>query len=692
MTQKKEFKSLQLFCGIGGAALGFQESQAQFRGTTGTWRTLAGIDCDPAGIEDFEALTGARGVVMDLFTKEDYISFHGKQPPKGWREVTPDELRFICDNEHPDAVFLSPPCKGFSALLPGKAAASDKYQALNRLVPRGLSLTLAAFKDDPPAVIMIENVPRITIRGKALLKEVKALLSSHGYVFHEGYHDCGELGGLAQHRRRYLLIARLKSKVPAFVYKPPTKRVRAIGEVIGPMPLPDDVGSGAMHKLPRLQWKTWVRLALIPAGGDWRDLEEFAPKDNEARKRWEQDGEKTAGEKHLFKGKYGIMPFDEPARTIIGGGSNGASYLADPRLEYKPGMSGSAGSGSYGVQEWDKAGSTVIGNARVNGSTPVTIADPRVPSKSGRHLSHFKVVKWVDPAGTVTGASHVANGAPCISDPRLNPKSPKFNHAYSVGAWDEPAPTVAGGTGPSSGALVVADPRGWDWKNRPGLCGVQDWEKPAQTITGSASVTSSNCPAAIADPRFGCEARSGTMQVMPWDAPAKTVIGSLDIHAGAAAVSDPRLPETSVRFHNKYQLLSWNEPATTVTGTADIQAGAQSVADPRIPEDNERPDPPPVIIALDGTWHRPLTTLELAALQGFPLRLKDGRPLVLAGKSDAKWRERIGNAVPPETARVIAEQIALALLVSQAGEWVLGGTDIWVKPKTEPERIEADRV
>lgn len=41
--------------------------------------------------------------------------------------------------------------------------------------------------------------------------------------------------------------------------------------------------------------------------------------------------------------------------------------------------------------------------------------------------------------------------------------------------------------------------------------------------------------------------------------------------------------------------------------------------------------------------------------QGLPTHMRDGRPLQLAGKSDARWRERIGNMVPPPAAKAIAE-------------------------------------
>ncbi|MBO8160601.1 MAG: DNA cytosine methyltransferase [Thermosipho sp. (in: Bacteria)] len=454
-----EYGVLHLFCGIGGGAIGFQQATEDYRGIKGTFKTLAGIDVDPEACEDFANLTGAPAVQMDLFNREDYAAFHGHEPPKGWREATPEDIRAATGGIAPDVVFTSPPCKGFSGLLPKNRAESAKYQALNNLTVRGIWLTLEAWKNDLPGIILLENVPRITTRGTKLLNTIKGMLQSYGYAVHDGYHDCGEIGGLGQHRRRYLLIARHPGKVKPFVYKPPVQRVKSIGEIIGPLPLPDDPAGGKMHRLPRLQWKTWVRLALISAGGDWRDLEKIAPE------------------------QY--------------------------RLKHTP---------------------------------------------------------------------------------------------------------------------------------RDGVYRIIRWEEPATTIIGSAAVGKSNGAACVADPRLGCRCRNGSYGVHAWDKPAYTVT-SADIHAGCAAV-----------------------------------------ADPRIPEDHERPDPPPVIIAPDGTWHRPMTTLELATLQGFPLTMSDGRPLELAGNSDARWRERIGNAVPPPAARAIGETMLRAMLPNALGEeFVLGATGIWVK-------------
>ncbi|MFZ5688648.1 MAG: DNA cytosine methyltransferase [Bacillota bacterium] len=501
-----EYTVLHLFAGIGGAALGMQEAVEEYRGMVGRFRTLAGIDCDPAACRDFEMLTGAPAVQMDLFSRDDYIAFHGSEPPAGWREVAPEDLLEATGGICPDVLFTSPPCKGFSGLLPSKSAASEKYQALNRLTVRGLKLALEAFADDMPGIIILENVPRITTRGASLLDKIKRLLKSHGYLFHEGYHDCGEIGGLGQRRKRYLLIARHPDKIKNFVYQPPQLQLKSIGEVIGPLPLPDDPAGGAMHRLPRLQWKTWVRLALIPAGGDWRDLEKISP------------------------GQY--------------------------QLEYLP-----RGGGSFGVQSWDKPAGTVVGNIKVNGSNAANIADPRTGFADSTHTAIYRVNKWDEPARTITGANRPNNGAICIADPRL-----------------------------------------------------------------------------------GCKCRDGSMGVQAWDQPGKTVTGSGDIHSGAAAVADPRIP-------------------------ADTESGVW------------------VIIAPDGTWHRPLTTWELMALQGFPLYHPDGNPVVLAGSSDAKWRERIGNAVPPPAAKAIGQQILRALLLSAADAWELSNEPIWVLPNEKVNEV-----
>ncbi|MDT8901861.1 DNA cytosine methyltransferase [Anaeroselena agilis] len=742
------YKALHLFCGSGGAAVGMQESVGEYKGAVAKFTTLAGIDCDPLCCEDFEYLTDAPAVRMDLFNRADYIAFHGKEPPEDWREVTPYDL-YRAAGDYPDVVFLSPPCKGFSGLLPSKSAASDKYQALNRLVVRSMGLTMRAFEEDLPAFILIENVPMIKTRGAFLVKQVKKILGRYGYVFHGGDHDCGELGGLGQRRKRFLLVARNEAKVPAYLYQPPKLKLRTIGDIIGPIPLPDAPSCGPMHRLPRLQWKTWVRLALIPAGGDWRDLQKIAPEQYRLE--------------HIPRSStMGVMDWQGPSGTVTGNTSIGGSTpaaVSDPRLNERESRHPSV----YRVIKFDETAPCITGTRF--GSGAPAVADPRLDIKDG-HAALYQVGKWDAAAKTVTGAAGPNNGALSVGDPRLDPKSPKFNHAYTVTGWDGPAGTVAGGTGPSCGGHVIADPRvnikSTNGRDRTNLYNVQafdasattvtggtgpssgghciadprlarekgyhnmfqlgEWDKPATCVTGipdiqsgaqsiadprvqhaagyynhsysvtpwdtpSGTITSGHSPSCgghtIADPRLGNNIRNGALGVHAWDKPGSTILAAGDVHAGASSIADPRF-ECDM-YPASYGVQNWNEPAVTVRGNMRTMCSPASVADPRIPGDKE--SGVWVIIAEDGTWHRPLTTLELAALQGFPLTV-NGKPLVLAGKSDARWREAIGNAVPPPAARAIGDQILTCLLASEKGDYFdLTAGGVWVR-EDGPTEVE----
>jgi len=672
--QPKEFTEFHLFAGIGGGSMGAADARMSWLGVNGSIRNVGAIDFDALACEDYRRLTGSPISCIDLFDREQYVAFHGCEPSAGWKEATPADILEAAGGICPDIVFTSPPCKGFSGLLPNRSAGSDKYQALNRLTVRSIRLSLEAFKSKPPKVFLLENVPRIKSRGAELLDEIKGLLRSHGYVCNDADHDCGEIGGLGQRRKRYLLIARHEASVKPFIYQPPQRPLKTIGDIIGPLPFPDDPSMGPMHRLPRLKWLTWLRLALIPAGGDWRDLQKIAP--------------------------------DE--------------Y----RLVHEP-----RGGGPWGVQGWGDTGATVTGSSSVKGSNATAIADPRVHDKDNRHHSHYRVTEFDQPAGTVTGATHVANGAATFADARLG-HAPRPG-VYRVMGMDETSGAVTGGqgVGVSNGPQAIADPRlklsGENYGGSPGLYGVMDFDQTAPVVTGSAKVSSSNTPAAVADHRLP-ESKGvypNRFRIVKWDSPAPVVTGDTDVQCGAPSISDPRLdteprsgymrvigmdeaspavvgaarttasngpsviadhrlgckPRGNTRGPMGVQ--KFDEPSSTVFGALDIHAGPAAVADIRIPGNKERLDPPPVIVSLDGTWHRPLTTLELLALQSFPLKFADGSPVVLAGKSDSKWRERIGNAVPPAASRRMHEQILLALLQNELGEtFTLGHTDIWVDP------------
>lgn len=519
------FTALFPFCGLGAGARGFLDAEVEMFGRRGRFHSLGGIDIDPESCADFETLTGSPALCADV------------------SEMTVDDLIRFAGARAPDVVFSSPPCKGFSGLLSKKNARKAKYQKLNRLLIQWLELMLTAWPDEPPRLVLVENVPRIASRGANLLKRAKRVLRKAGYVFHASTHDCGELGGLAQHRRRFLLVARHPRRCPPLLYQPPTRRVRGCGEVLGALPMPDDPRAGELHKLPKISWLNWVRLSLIPAGGDWRDLPGVL--------------EEGQARREVHK-RHEVADWSKPTGTIAGSGSNGVTAVADPRTPWHRGV--------LGVRKWD------------------------------------------DPSGTVTGRASVSTGAFALADPRVKTA---YDHGYRVLEWREPSFTIAGKTSPGCGAYQVADPR------------------------------------------VNCQPRAGSYGVLAWTEATKTVTGAAAVDNGPWAIADPRRPEVP--------------PVAIIRNVRRPPVGHV-----------------PVIVAEDGTWHRPLTTLELAALQGLPARVR-GEPLRLAGRSVSRWRERIGNAVPVQTAEAIGRRMLVALVEAEAGAFSLSSLPTWVAPAAGAE-------
>ncbi|WP_366522413.1 DNA cytosine methyltransferase [Flagellatimonas centrodinii] len=570
--------------GAGGGARGFNRGRARVGNMTAIYRCIGGIDVDPAGIRDFERLSGVAGTLMDLFDREQYTAFHGRPPPDGWREATADDVRRAYNYERPHVVFISAPCKGFSGLLSQLKSLTDKYQALNRLTLRAVWLMLEAWADDPPELILFENVPRIATRGRALLDHIQVLLRSYGYAVAETTHDCGEIGGLAQSRKRFLLVARHAEKVPPFLYEPERRPLRAVGDVLSRLPLPVGEPVNPMHRLPALQWKTWVRLAFVEAGSDWRSLNRLAVEDGKLRDYLIVPG--------YHAGYMGVQKWDDSMGTVAGRSTptNGAFSVADPRHP-----AGADQYHQYGVTPWDETSATIT-SQKSPGQGRFSVADPRHAGPA-KHNNEFRIVRWNREAGAVTSAHGTGQ---CVADPRP-PREDLFGK-YAITRFDEAAGTVIGGSTTGQGAFAVSDPR-------PGMAR----GKGSHYLTG------------------------GHYGVVPWQGTAYAVTGSGQHDNGHNNVADPRMPEPADKLQCR-------------------------------------------IIAEDGTWHRPFTTLELAALQSL-LDLDEYEAFQLDGNSDSAWRERIGNAVPSAAAEAIANVMARTLLLAWSGEtFILSSEPIWVRP------------
>lgn len=643
MITKKKIRHFHLFCGLGGGARGFNRGKARVGNMEAEFECIGGIDVDPAAIRDFERLSGVKGTVLDLFDREQYTAFHGHEPPADWHEATPEDIRRAAGGQRPNIVFLSAPCKGFSGLLSETKSKTDKYQQLNRCTLRGMWLNFEAWRDDPAEFILFENVPRIRTRGRHLVDQILEMGRSFGYAAAETVHDCGELGGLAQTRKRCLIVMRHIEKVPPFLYEPEKKTLRGVGEILERMPLPGAAIGGPMHRIPALKWKTWVRLAFVRPGTDWRSLNELVVENGHLKD--------FLIVPSMHSGGLGVNNWSDTLGTITSRGlpNNGNFAVADPRKQLY--------SAGYGMLDWQQPSGAVAGESLPSNGT-FAVADPRHKG-APKHNNCFRIVEWRGPANAVTSAD---GSGQAVADPRPDYEGDYKQVKYRVTEFDESAGTVIAGSTTGNGAFAVADPR-----------------PPARPLFSKYPVTA-----------FGDR--------------AGTVIGGDD--AGAYAVADPRPNIQRGKGDNyltagQYGVVGWQETAGAVSANGQHDNGRWSVADPRdMPALNE--NLVCRIIARDGTWHRPFTTLELAALQSLidpdeywapakdpALRARidmlenrfTGREFfILDGKSDQAHRERIGNAVPPEAAEAIAGVIGTTLLLAWTGEtFSLGSTPIWVR-------------
>ncbi|MBV5945358.1 DNA cytosine methyltransferase [Pseudomonas aeruginosa] len=451
---KRTLYHFHFCCGLGGGAAGFNRARPRVGNVEAEWVCLGGIDVDPAGLRDFERLAGVPGTLLDLFTRDQYVRFHGKEPPAGWREATPEDIRRAAGGRRPDAVFISSPCKGASGLLSEKMSLTPKYQALNELTLRCIWLMGEAWADDPVPLIVFENVPRLASRGRHLLDQINSLLGGFGYAVAETTHDCGELGGLAQSRKRFLLVARHVEKVPPFLYEPEKKSLRAVGDILGRMPLPGDIeAAGPMHRVPSLQWKTWVRLALVRAGSDWRSLNDLAVEDGHLRD--------LVIVPEYRSGYMGVHGWDDTAGTIAGrsGPTNGAFSVADPR--YRQASNWNHGQ-QFGVIRWAESSPTIPGQT-MPGQGTFSVADPR-PNWEKRHSSNYRVIRYDQTAGTIiAGGKGVQGGQQSVADPRIlhRGKGDAYYAGghYGVIGFDQYSGAIAASSRYDSGRFSVADPR-----------------------------------------------------------------------------------------------------------------------------------------------------------------------------------------------------------------------------------------
>lgn len=193
--QERELRSLDLFSGAGGLALGFRQAADECGFTT---RSLVAVDEDLGALEVYRQNHETSLILNDsvsmlvnfqLNGSGDEASFFG--PPTVAPKIA--HLRGSLD-----VVLAGPPCQGHSNLN-NHSRRDDDRNDLYLTVP-----AMAVALEIP--MVIIENVPGVVHDHRSVVSTTISLLRSSGYHVTFGVHDAAAMGW-PQTRKRFFLIA-----------------------------------------------------------------------------------------------------------------------------------------------------------------------------------------------------------------------------------------------------------------------------------------------------------------------------------------------------------------------------------------------------------------------------------------------------------------------------------------------------
>lgn len=335
MTVDVVLTHFHMCCGLGGGGKGFNRNKKEIAGYRATWECLGGVDVMPAAVRDFERMTGVPGTLLDLMSRDQYVRFHGVEPPPGWREATPEDLRKAAKNRRPDVVFISAPCQGASGLLSESKAATVKYQALNELTLRCIWLMAEAGKD-------WRSLERFAVEDGYLRDFAIVPEGRHGFL---GVNAWEGSTGVVQARSG------------------PTNGKFSVAD-------PRYASSAKWNYGQNYGVVAWDGSTGTVTGQASPGQGAFAVQDPRGRS---------------FSGKYAVVPFDGVAGTVLAGSTTGqgAFALADPRVLGRTKGDAYLTGGHYGVVGFDESSGAVSASAcHDNGRW--SVADPRLPELNDR--------------------------------------------------------------------------------------------------------------------------------------------------------------------------------------------------------------------------------------------------------------------------------------------------------------------
>jgi len=193
--QERELRSLDLFSGAGGLALGFRQAADECGFAT---RSVMAVDEDLGALEVYRRNHGTSLILNDsvsmlvnfqLNGSGDEATFFG--PPTVAPKIA--HLRGSLD-----VVMAGPPCQGHSNLN-NHSRRDDDRNDLYLTVP-----AMAVALEIP--MVIIENVPGVVHDHRSVVSTTISLLRSSGYHVTFGVHDAAAMGW-PQTRKRFFLIA-----------------------------------------------------------------------------------------------------------------------------------------------------------------------------------------------------------------------------------------------------------------------------------------------------------------------------------------------------------------------------------------------------------------------------------------------------------------------------------------------------
>jgi DNA (cytosine-5)-methyltransferase 1 len=171
-SDKGELTAIDLFCGAGGLSLGLENAG---------FKVLAGVE-------------------VNQKIAKTYVANHPKTKLliRDIRNVSGSTLLKTAGVKGIALLAGCPPCQGFSALT----AKYRREDSRNNLV-----LEMARLVEQiEPKMVMMENVPGLATRGKAMLDEFIRRIEAKGYVVNKSVLQLADYG-IPQSRRRFVLLA-----------------------------------------------------------------------------------------------------------------------------------------------------------------------------------------------------------------------------------------------------------------------------------------------------------------------------------------------------------------------------------------------------------------------------------------------------------------------------------------------------